>query len=143
MCVAQRFTHQRNVLFPRIQGRLCFSKAKQCPRACLSCYTNTSKCPWWNLLLGSGPFMLVHMCTVKSTQEETKAPSMIVSCLSKGQNILCPYNIFEVRDFSSWSAIAVIPLPAAPLGNETSCPTVWVEGVNPPAGLSCHHPQTF
>lgn len=34
----------------------------------------------------------------------------------------------EESDFSSWSVIAVIPLPGAPLDGETSCPTVAGEG---------------
>lgn len=34
----------------------------------------------------------------------------------------------EESDFSSWSVIAVIPLPAAPLDGEPSCPTVAGEG---------------
>lgn len=34
----------------------------------------------------------------------------------------------EESDFSSRSVIAVIPLPAAPLDGEASCPTVAGEG---------------
>lgn len=35
-----------------IQGHICCSKRRQCPRASSSRYANTSKCPWWDLLLG-------------------------------------------------------------------------------------------
>lgn len=129
--------HKRKVCFLGFKDRSA-SRSAVTPRPRAAA---TSGRPRWDLRLGF--YTLVYKVQDDSELQETEAPRGLSE---RPVRISCVPVVSEVRDLSSWSAIAVILLPAAPLGNETSCPTVWLEGVNPHSssvqGLSCHQPPT-